>query len=426
MFEVKRHCTVLPNGIRVVSERADNFSGVAVGACFGVGSVHEPAEQAGIAHILEHLIFRGTETRSEEALQTAFAELGGHVNGTTHPDRTTYTATVLRDDFGRALGLFAEMLAAPALSEDDLALEKSIVNEENCRGCHNCTMSEAFYATAFPDQNIRHPVIGYEETLEALTREDLLAFHGRFYVGRNLTVSVCGDLSHETAVAEVARAFAHFPAGEEAGYPPYSYAGGDMLLGSNGTDASVWIGFDITGLGEAQKRALFMFCDIVGGHPQSLLMHELRRKRGLVYAVWSTIDTVARRDIFKLYISGQAAKIGEISNVTIATVRAAADGLDPAVLTEGQRRHHVGTLMGQDDLASRVDDMVTDITELGHVTEVQERYRAYQALSVDDLRTAAREMLSISPTIVIRAPLRQAPKFMHLREQLLGRRQKAA
>jgi predicted Zn-dependent peptidase len=168
------------------------------------------------------------------------------------------------------------------------------------------------------------------------------------------------------------------------------------------------------------RRALFMFCDILGGHGMSLLMQELREKRGLVYGVWSSIETVARRDIFKIFIRGQAQKIGEISAITIDTLRNAAFGLPEAEVAAARRRYHVGHGMQHDIQPSRVEDMATDMVEMGRVTNVAERYGHYQAMTRVDLEGAAQAMLALEPALVLQAPMRGEPKFADIRARLAG------
>ncbi len=418
MQHPERQSTTLPNGITVISESAPQFLSASIAVCVLAGAIHEPDGKAGLAHVLEHLVFRGTRERSGEALQAAFAELGGQLNGRTLLDHTVYTATVLREDVSAALGLFAEMLTEPAFDPDDLELEKHIVEEENCRGCYNCTLNEAFWGTAFPDQNLHEPVIGYEDTVKALGREDMQAFHRQFYVGRNMVISVCGDLRHEDVVDAVSAAFGRVPEGEAAGLPEYRYHPGELLWGSNAQDATLWIGFDVTNLPETMKRNLFMFCDILGGHAMSLLMQELREKRGLVYGVWSSIETVARHDIFRLYIRGQAQRIGEIANIAIDTMKAAAFRLSDGEVSAAKRRYHVGHGMQHDINVSRVEDMATDIVETGKVTNVAERYGHYQKVTRAELEAAAQAMLALQPSLILQAPMRGAPKFADIRTRL--------
>ena len=420
MLNVTREHTKLDNGITVVSETAEHFNRAAVAVSVMAGGLHDPADKAGLAHVLEHVVFRGTQTRSATDIQDIIDDLGGYVNGHTHFDRTTYDATVIRDDIGKAIALFADMITAPLLAAEDLETEKTIVDDESCRGCHNCSMSEAFYSAAFPEQSLVVPIIGYEETLASVTAQDLAAFHQRFYVASNITVSVCGDMPHAELVALVKEAFAELAPGQPSEWPKFVYAGEDMQIASSDEDSSVWIGFDATDMDLEQKRSLWMFSFILGGHPQSLLMEELREKRGLVYHVSAGIETVGRRDIFKIFLQGPSKKIKEITSVAIETLSATAANISDDEMSKAKRRIHLGSFMNQDDLESRVDDMITDISEVGCTTDPGTRYETYMNRKADALQDVAQAMLATRPTIVINAPLRQAPKAKDMRALIAG------
>jgi len=149
-----------------------------------VGSVHETEDQSGIAHALEHLVFRGSVSRSGEDLQKAFAQSGGYLNAQTDEDSTVFQGITLAADLSDAVALMSEIIREPRLDADDLELEKQIIQQESCRGCFGCTMRDNMFDQAFPDQPLRHPIIGYEDTVAELSRDDLVAFHHQAYVGQ--------------------------------------------------------------------------------------------------------------------------------------------------------------------------------------------------------------------------------------------------
>ncbi|MGG7564606.1 M16 family metallopeptidase [Rhodovulum sp. DZ06] len=413
-----RHFTRLPNGAMVLSEHAPQFQRIALAATVLAGSVHEPPEKAGLAHVLEHVIFRGGPTLPTRKVQEEIQELGGAVNGRTHMDRTSYTATVLREDAGRALDLFAGILRDPALSADDLELEKSIVGDEDCRGCWGCTMQEAYYATAYPDQRLSLPTMGYEETVEALTAADLAAFHEERYVGANMVVAICGDLEHDAAVEMVAARFGDMEEGAASAAPDFTYAGGETHLADRSDNSALWIGFDATHLSLPELWALDMFMDMLGGGGQSALMQELREKRGLVYSAGAALDTVVRRESARIHLSGASQKIGEISAVALDLLGEMAARVDPDVLARTIRTDLAAQRMRLDSLEARVEDMATDMSDVGRVSDLAARFKGYRDLTPGAVEDAARKMLATPPTLLLSGPLRGAPKFADLRARI--------
>ncbi|MEP1696233.1 MAG: pitrilysin family protein [Paracoccaceae bacterium] len=418
MIDTARHSTTLENGITVLSEEALYAHRTAVAVSVMAGGIHEPTEKAGLAHLLEHVLFRGTATRPGPSLREAIEDLGGFINGQTFQDRTTYTGTVILENLTDTVALLADMVMNPTLDDDDIELEKQIVEDENCRGCFGCSMNESFFEAAYPDQRMSQPVIGYEDTVNALTRDDLAAFHETYYTGANITVAVCGNVSHDKVVEMVREAFAGVPEGKKSVWPTLEYDGGDLQMTTSSSESDVWIGFDFTDLSNDEKRCIDMFADILGGHAQSRLMQELREKRGLVYHVSAEIDVYARRDVLRIYLQGPSAKFGEICDLAAEVILDSATNLSEAELTKAMRRHHIGETMSLDGLEGRVEDMVTDVSDLGWITDPAERYKGYLALTVKQITTAATKMLSKQPTIIMSAPVRNAPKLGKLREKL--------
>ena len=385
------------------------------------GSVHEPSHKAGIAHLLEHLLFRGTETQTSAQIQDRIEDLGGNINGQTQIDQTYFHGTVVNADMATALKLLADLVQNPKVDQTDIELEKQIIEDENCRGCFNCSMNEALFEAAYPGGAMSRPVIGYKDTLEGITRDDLLEFHKTFYVGRNISVVVCGDTPHDEVVALAREAFGEIPAGQASTWPRFTYQAGDMHMGTSSEDSGVWMSFDITDLTLAQKRAVYAFSEILGGHGQCLLMEELREKRGLVYSVSTDGETYARRDIIRIYLQGPSARISEICDVAIDTIREAARSLSEAEHAKAIRRHHLNCTMGLDGLEGRAYDMITDMTEKGKVSDPAERYQAYQNMTLSDIRAGGKLLLSLDPCFAISAPLRHAPKAAALRKRLKGK-----
>ena len=420
-MKIVRSHTTLENGIEVVTDYAPNFQSVAVSASFRIGSVHEPDEKSGISHLLEHLVFRGSNTRTGEEIQAAFSEFGGYLNAETDEDSTDFVARILKDDLADSLQIIADMVINPRLDDDDIRLEKQIIEQENCRGCYNCTMRDAFYAQAFPNQSIRNPVIGYEDTVEALTQKDLQEYHRLAYVGKNLTVAVCGDIDHETVITYVQAAFGDIPTGQAAGYPHFTYSPGELLLGSNSDRSTLRLGFPLTDFSIRQARAAILYYDILGGHGQSKLMYELREKRGLVYGAWADEYNCAGQTILFVEASGEAKNMPEISDVIIRTMINTARNLQDRDLELAKKRAHSGMLMSLDDVFERCKAIQADIADQGSLNDWKKRYDEYQSLTLDEVGKAGEEILKLEPTIIASGSMRNMPKFAEIRAKLKGK-----
>lgn len=407
--------SVLENGVTVVTDHAPHFQSAAIALAVHVGSAHEREEQSGIAHMLEHLVFRGSEARSGDDLQKAFARSGGYLNAQTDEDSTTYQGITLAADVGSAIELMAEMIRSPKLDANDLELEKQIVQQESCRGCFSCTMRDNMFDQAYPDQPLRHPVIGYEDTVTGLTRDDLVAFHNHNYVGRNITLAVSGDVDHAALVEVAQRCLGSIRAGTKIAQPNLRYTPGEMHLGSASEQGAIRFIFPMTTFDKRTRRAMRLFYDILGGHGQSRLMRELREKRGLVYNTWAESCQVAGEELLMVEAAGEARKMPEICNVMIDTISALARAPEPDEFELAKMRMHAGLHMNLDNLTGRVTDMVEDIHQMGTISDYGERYEGYLAVTLEDLRAAGAALIATQPTIISSGPARGKPRFSALR-----------
>lgn len=419
-MKTELHSTKLSNGITVITDRASQFQTAAVSMKFAVGSAHEPENLCGISHLLEHLIFRGSEKYSSEAFQRAIGSVGAEVNGCTDEDTTTFTACSLKEDLAHVLSVYADVLCQPLLSADDIDLEKQIVEQENCRGCSNCTMRESIYSVAYPDQSLRHPIIGYEDTISAITRNDLVAYHSAYYVTGNLIVSVVGDVAHEDVVAYVESAFANMAQGPAAPKPSFDFEPGEIAIGSGGDQAVVNILFDLSDLSLADRQSAVFYQDILGGHGHSKLMEELREKRGLVYNVHTYEDFIGNQYVMDLTAYFEARKAREVVGVIGDCMNDLATNLSEQELNDVKSRARIGILRGLDDPERRADENACDALYDGGHTSPQEKIAIYNNISLQAVRDAGQNLLKRDPAIFFGGSQRSMPKFDQIRASLKG------
>ena len=412
--------TQLANGIDVLTDQAPHFEAVAISVSFRVGAIHEPEDKAGISHLLEHMMFRGSVNRSGDEIQNAIAELGGEINACTDEDSTSYTAQVVKDDLAVALDILSDMVLHPRLDETDLSLEKQIIERENCRGCYNCSMREGFYDLSYPDSPLQNPIIGHPETLESITCDDLVEYHAGRYVGANLIITVAGDVAHEDVVRAAETAFGALKQGKAAGYPRFDFTADQMHIGHSGDTATLRLGFDFSHLDRKERRAARTYLDILGGHGQSLLMQELREKRGLVYGVAAWDYSVSGNEIALVDVNGEVKKIREVVDVMAQTMQDAACNLSPDLAERNLRRLRNNMRMYRDDLSARVEQVLDCMAYKGHVLDRAALEKSYLEITAGDIMAAGQALLASDPTILTSGSTRHAPKFDVVRKLLKG------
>ncbi|MEJ1977338.1 MAG: pitrilysin family protein [Acetobacteraceae bacterium] len=198
--------SVLPNGLRVVSVKLPGFDSAAVAAFVKAGARNETAANNGIAHFLEHMAFKGTESRSALQLSAEIETLGSNINAYTSHDTTCYFVTGLKDTIAQSVAILGDVLCASTYDPADIAVEKGVILQEIRRSADNPShvAYDGYGLTAYPDQSLGRPILGRPDFIESVTREHFTAFVAENYFGANMVVVGTGDFEHQAFVDLVA------------------------------------------------------------------------------------------------------------------------------------------------------------------------------------------------------------------------------
>ena len=311
----------LDNGLRVVIEENHAAKVVALEAWVDVGSATEPVDVAGIAHVFEHMLFKGTERRAVGQIARDVEGVGGDINAWTSFDETVYHLVLPSRHFDDGLDILADVLQHSAFDAGELERELKVVLEELKQGEDNPgrVASQALFATAFNRHPYRRPVIGSARTVRGLTRARLVDFFRAHYVARNMTLVLCGDLDPARATAEVRRLFGGMRAGEKrAAAPPQEPAQKAprvKIVTSDVREAHAQLGFHIPSVRHEDAPALEVLALILGHGESSRLDATLRRERELVNDVFAY--AYAPRDP-GLFVLGATTRPAEIETALAA------------------------------------------------------------------------------------------------------------
>ncbi|MCS7171700.1 MAG: insulinase family protein [Aquificaceae bacterium] len=308
----------LPNGAKLVVNKREDTQAVALHVWFRVGSLYEDYQQKGMAHFLEHMLFNGSEKYPYGQMDYVVESLGGNLNAGTSKEYTFYHITIAKPYWRQAFDVLYQLTQRPLLAESMVEKEKPIVIEELRRGKDNPTtlLWEEFEKLAYKVSHYRHPIIGYEETIQRFTRGMLLGFYKSFYQPKNMYVVVVGDLEPEEVYQEALQTF-----GKEEGKPvpkveilpePEQLENRSKTIKDKRLEKTYWlIGWRAPAIGTKEYYALVVLDQILGNGRTSLFYRELREK-GLVYGV-STGDLGRPRDnLFFIYATLDAEKLEQV------------------------------------------------------------------------------------------------------------------
>jgi len=297
--------TQLENGLRILSEQMEGVQSVSIGVWIGVGSRHDPVNQSGLAHLLEHMTFKGTVHRTAYEIAVSLEALGGHLNAFTEKEFTCYWALVLDRDLKEAVDVLADIVQSALLSESDLKNEKRIILEEirNLEDMPEDLLHEYFLRMVFQDHPIGNPILGTLSSVKAIRQSDLISHRARHYAFQNTVIAAAGKVDHEKLVQYVANAF--------TALNPHYIEEKPLLVSkknirrprrrSSLSQTHFCTGMRVYSYCDERKFPLILLDTYLGGGMSSRLFQTLRENLGLAYTVYSFLDFWSDTGIFGVY-----------------------------------------------------------------------------------------------------------------------------
>jgi len=412
--------TVLPSGLRVVSETMPGLKTAAVGVWVDAGARHEAAENNGIAHLLEHMAFKGTERRSARQIAEEIEAVGGHLNAYTSREQTAYYARVLSGDLALAVDIISDILQHPAFEAGEIERERHVVIQEigQAEDTPDDIVFDHLQECAYPDQPLGRPILGTEELVASFGRDQLAGFMGRHYRSPRMVVSAAGGLEHAAVVDLAARAFADWPSDVETAAEPARYRGGDRREARDLEQVHVTLAFPAFSYADDDFHALQVYSTLLGGGMSSRLFQEVREKRGLAYSVFSYASSYVDGGLFSVYAGTGEKDVAEMMPVIAAEMLDTTHRVDEAEVARARAQLKAGLLMSMESPSSRAEQLARQLLIFGRVIEEDELIAKVDAVTTADIRRVARRILTGGqPTVAALGPLGRLEDF-----DLLARR----
>jgi predicted Zn-dependent peptidase len=385
--------TRLDNGLVIVTEAMTNVYGVALGLRVDVGTRDEADEQAGISHVLEHMLFKGTERRTAREIAEEFDAVGGNLDAFTSKEYTGYSARVLPEHVPLALDVLADMLRHSLIDTDELELEKGVILEEfkSLEDAAEEYVHDIFGRTLWPTHPLGRPVIGTPEVIAGLEREDVLQFHARHYVPDRMICAAAGNLEHDAFVSEVAR---HL--GELSGtsvprkLTPPDPVLEECLVHRPTEQAHFCMGVAAVDENDPDRWALRVLNLVLGGGMSSRLFQEIREKRGLCYSIGSEATTYREGGMFVVYADTSPQQLEEVRDLTRQELLSAAkNGLTAEELERAKQQVRAALLLSLDDAAARMNRLARSLLYHGRVLSTDELMGFVDAVTLEACQRVA-------------------------------------
>ena len=394
--------TVLPGGLRVISESVPGVRSVAFGVWVGVGSRDEKPSLSGATHYLEHLLFKGTSRRDALAISAELEGVGGELNAFTAKEYTCYYARVLDNDLPLAVDVICDMVTGSLLATADVDNERGVILEEIAM--HDDDPGDAvhdnFAEVVWPGTSLGRPVLGSVESIEGLSRNAIAGYYRRRYRTPSLVIAAAGNLDHNALVRLVRKAFAgvavddDVPALPRIGGRAPRFTPATSVVRRPTEQANLVLGTGGLARLDDRRFALGVLNAALGGGMSSRLFQEIREKRGLAYSVFSFVSHYADTGLFGVYAGchpKRAVDVLELCREQLAI--AATGGLEADELERGKGQLRGGLVLGLEDTGSRMSRLGKAELVYGELMTVDEILGHIDAVTPEDVQAVAHEVL---------------------------------
>jgi predicted Zn-dependent peptidase len=387
--------TRLPNGLTVAIDPMPGARSAAIGLYAGVGSRSEPDGKGGLAHMLEHMVFKGARGRDARAIAEAIEDVGGSLNAWTARDQTVFHARTLPADVGLGLELIADLVRDPRIDPDELEREKQVILSElgESLDAPDDLIHDHLFEAALGTQALARPVLGREDSIMALTRDDCLGWLGQEYRPSRLVISAAGAVDPDAILAMAERLFGDLAPIEPAAIVPAHFLGG--VRSDRKAAEQTHLAFALPGLPSSHDSApaLSLFSQAVGGGMSSRLFQELREERGLAYSIYAWTQGYADTGLFAVNLSTDKARAAEAMTLARDCVAQAAEDLTDAELNRARAQVEAGLIMALETPQGRADSMARSIEIFNRIMDLAEMLDELRSVTAHDARTVARNML---------------------------------
>jgi predicted Zn-dependent peptidase len=402
--------TVLPGGLQVVTEDIRSTNTYSLGLFASVGSRHETPRLHGASHFLEHLLFKGTSTRTAEQISAAIESVGGELNAYTAKEHTCFYARVLHSDAEVALDVLTDMISNSLITAEDVDAERAVILDEISMHADDPTelAAEAAAAAIFGKSGLGRPVIGSRDSVATLGRPQIVQHWRRHYRPGSVVVAAAGKVHHDRLVEQLAGMDAQ-PAGPGPTPPSPTIIKGRGINGPGGLimhrlpleQCSAVLAFPSAGVFDARRYPLGLLSLVVGGGMASRLFVEVRERRGLTY----TIDAgeTAYSDAGSWSVEWQCApgKLAAILKLVRATLAEVAEhGITEEELSRAKGQMRGQTALSYDGAGSRMSRLGINAV-LGDERTLSELLRCFDQVTAEEVRAEAANLFSHAPTLAI-------------------------
>ncbi len=314
--------TILPNGLTILTEKMNHVRSVAMGVWVRAGSRHELAEMNGISHFVEHMVFKGTKSRTAQLIAREVDAIGGNLDAFTGKETVCFNMKVLDEHVPTALDVLSDLVLNPVFASEEIHRERGVILEEIKMDEDNpdYLVHEIFTQNFWKDHPLGKPILGTKETVRRFERETLMDFYGGRFLGGNMIFSAAGNIDHDSFVDQVARRFESLPAGQSstAYGAPKTTARINLRNKKSLEQVQLCLGVPAPPVAHDSRYIVLVLNTVLGGGMSSRLFQTIREERGLAYAIYSDLNPYSDTGSLCVYAGTSADKAVQVIDLVMA------------------------------------------------------------------------------------------------------------
>jgi predicted Zn-dependent peptidase len=414
--------TVLPSGLRIVTEEVSSVRSAAVGIWVNVGSRDEAPAVAGASHFLEHLLFKGTKRRNALEISSAIESVGGEMNAFTSKEYTCFYARVIDSDLPMAVDVIADLITSSIVTAEDVDAERKVVLEEIAmRDDDPSDLVHDLYAeTYYGDTPLGRPILGTIDSINNMSRNSVFNYYKKRYLPQDLVVAVAGNIKHKRVVAMVEEALSRDNFLDVSGSPQIrpntpikrGKQGRVGIIYRKSEQAHMFYGMEGVTRNDDRRFTMGVLSAALGGGMSSRLFQEIREKRGLAYSVYSYAQQFAGSGQIGFYAGCNPSKAVEVVNIiqeVLADVSENGMSFEEIERAKGAVRGSL--VLSQEDSGSRMSRIGKSEIVYGEIMGFDEILKAVARVTPEDIRIIANEFLRKTPTLGVVGPYKNEAHF---------------
>ena len=398
--------TKLKSDITILSDQFKSKT-LSLGLWLDVGSVSEKDNQVGIAHMLEHMAFKGTKSRNAYQIAREIEDIGGDINAYTGKERTAYYVRLLPENLDLGIDILSDILINSIFPRDEIERERGVIISEigQSNDSPDDKVYENFVSTSFNGQSLGNSILGTEQTVNSFKQNDLVKFCDEFYNTSNLIIGVCGDFEKENFIQQVNEKFINFRLGLKTKKPIYRWCSGNFIEERDLEQSNIIFGLEGLCSSDKERYALRALTIIYGYGMSSKLFQEIREKRGLCYSIYGFCSQYSSSGTFGFSSGCSPENLEQLLECSIRELIKLRGNISEDDLKRAKLQLKSGLLMSQESSMSRLEQNVSSILTFNKIMTIDETIKNIEELNISKIENVLDKILqNIKPVLSIVGP----------------------